>query len=57
MEAAYLAGNKKSLRVIRFVLDTKEYCLKLAPVMQSEEWKLALLETVIEQAVLGLKSV
>jgi hypothetical protein len=26
------------LRVIKFVLDTKEYCLKLAPELENEEW-------------------
>jgi hypothetical protein len=28
------------LQVIKFVLDTKEYCLKLAPELENEEWEM-----------------
>jgi hypothetical protein len=32
MDGANLAAYKEILRVIKFVLDTKDYCLKLNPV-------------------------
>jgi Reverse transcriptase (RNA-dependent DNA polymerase) len=38
MDGANLAAYKEMLRVIKFVLDTKEYCLKLAPELENEEW-------------------
>jgi Reverse transcriptase (RNA-dependent DNA polymerase) len=38
MDEANLAAYKEMLRVIKFVLDTKEYCLKLAPELKNEEW-------------------
>jgi glutamine synthetase adenylyltransferase len=38
MDGANLAAYKEMLRVIKFILDTKEYCLKLASVMETEEW-------------------
>jgi hypothetical protein len=28
------------LRVVKFVLDTKDYCLKLNPICENEEWDL-----------------
>jgi hypothetical protein len=38
MDGTNLAAYKEMLRVIKFVLDTKEYYLKLAPVLENEEW-------------------
>ena len=38
MDGVNLAAYKEMLRVIKFVLDTKEYCLKLAPELENEEW-------------------
>jgi hypothetical protein len=38
MDGANLATFKEMLRVIKFVLNTKEYCLKLAPELENEEW-------------------
>ena len=40
MDGANLAAYKEMLRVIKFVLDTKDYCLKLNPVFENEEWDL-----------------
>jgi hypothetical protein len=38
MDGANLAAYKEMLRVVKFVLDTKYYCLKLNPVFEDEEW-------------------
>jgi hypothetical protein len=40
MDGANLAAYKEKLRFIKFVLDTKDYCLKLNPVFENEEWDL-----------------
>jgi hypothetical protein len=40
MDGANLAAYKEMLRVIKFVLDTKDYCLKLNTVFENEEWDL-----------------
>jgi hypothetical protein len=40
MDGANLAVYKKMLRVVKFVLDTKDYCLKLNPICEDEEWDL-----------------
>jgi hypothetical protein len=40
MDGANLAAYKEMLRVIKFVLDTKNYCWKLNPVFENEEWDL-----------------
>jgi hypothetical protein len=40
MDGANLAAYKEMLRVVKFVLDTKDYCLKLNPVFENEEWDL-----------------
>jgi hypothetical protein len=40
MDGANLAAYKEMLRVVKFVLDTKDYCLKLSPVFENEEWDL-----------------
>ena len=40
MDGASLAAYKEMQRVIKFVLDTKLYCLKLQPKHESEEWDL-----------------
>ena len=40
MDGANLAACKEMLRVIKFVLDTKLFCLKLNPIHESEEWDL-----------------
>jgi hypothetical protein len=42
MDGANLAAYKEMLRVIKFALDTKEYCFKLAPVLENEEWNMIL---------------
>jgi hypothetical protein len=41
MDGSNLAAYKEMLRVVKFVLDTKDYCLKLNPVFENEEWDLA----------------
>jgi hypothetical protein len=38
MDEANLAAYKEMLRLIKFVLDSKEYCLKLLPGLKNEEW-------------------
>jgi hypothetical protein len=40
MDGASLAAYKEMQRVIKFVLDTKLYCLKLQPNHESKEWDL-----------------
>jgi hypothetical protein len=40
MDGVNLAAYKEMLRVVKFVLDTKDYCLKLNPVFENEEWDL-----------------
>jgi hypothetical protein len=40
MDGANIAANKEMLRVVKFVLDTKDYCLKLNPICENEEWYL-----------------
>jgi hypothetical protein len=40
MDGANLATYKEMLRVVKFVLDTKDYCLKLNPAFENEEWDL-----------------
>jgi hypothetical protein len=40
MDGANLAAYKEMLRVVNFVLDTKDYCLKLNPICQNEKWEL-----------------
>ena len=40
MDVASLAAYREMQRVIKFVLDTKLYCLKLQPKHESEEWDL-----------------
>jgi hypothetical protein len=40
MDGANLAAYKEMLRVVKFVLDTKDYCLKLNPICKNEEWDL-----------------
>jgi hypothetical protein len=42
MDGANLAAYKEMLRVVKFVLDTKDYCLKLNPISENEEWDLVL---------------
>jgi hypothetical protein len=42
MDGANLAAYKEMLRVVKFVLDTKDYCLKLNPICENEEWGLVL---------------
>jgi hypothetical protein len=37
MYGANLAAYKEMLRVVKFVLDTKDYCLKLNPICENEE--------------------
>jgi hypothetical protein len=37
MDGANLAAYKEMLRVIKFVLDRKDYFLKLNPVFENEE--------------------
>jgi hypothetical protein len=37
MDIASLATYKEMLRVVKFVLDTKYYCLKLNPIYENEE--------------------
>jgi hypothetical protein len=40
MDGASLAAYKEMMRVIKFVLDTKDYCLKLNSICENEEWDL-----------------
>jgi hypothetical protein len=40
INGATLAAYKKILRVIRFVLDTKLFCLKMEPKKNEEDWNL-----------------
>jgi hypothetical protein len=40
IDGANLAAYKEILTVVKFVLDTKDYCLKLNPVFENEEWDL-----------------
>jgi hypothetical protein len=40
IDRANLAAYKEMLRVVKFVLDTKDYCLKLNPICENEEWDL-----------------
>jgi hypothetical protein len=40
MDGANLAAYKEMLRVVKFVLNTKHYCLKLNPAFENEEWNL-----------------
>jgi hypothetical protein len=35
-----LAAYKEMLRVVKFVLDTNDFCLKLIPICENEEWDL-----------------
>jgi hypothetical protein len=37
MDGANLAAYKEMLRVVKFVLDTKDYCLNLNPIRENEE--------------------
>jgi hypothetical protein len=40
MDGANLAAYKEMLRIVKFVLDTKDYCLKLNSICENEEWDL-----------------
>jgi hypothetical protein len=40
IDGANLAAYKEMLRVVKFVLDTKDCCLKLNPICENEEWDL-----------------
>jgi hypothetical protein len=40
IDGANLAVYKETLRVLKFGLDTKDYCLKLNPICENEEWDL-----------------
>jgi hypothetical protein len=40
MDGANLAAYKEMLRVVKFVLDTRDYCLKLNPICENEGWDL-----------------
>jgi hypothetical protein len=40
MDGATLAAYKEMLRVIKFVLDTKSFCLKIEPKIEEEDWDL-----------------
>jgi hypothetical protein len=40
MDGANLDAYKELLRVAKFVLDTKDYYLKLNPIFENEEWDL-----------------
>jgi hypothetical protein len=40
MDGAYLGAYKEMLRVVKFVLDTKDYCVKLNLIYENEEWDL-----------------
>jgi hypothetical protein len=40
MDGANLAAYNEMLTVVKFVLDTKDYCLNLNPICENEEWDL-----------------
>jgi hypothetical protein len=40
MDAASHAAFKEMLRMMKFVVDTKEYCLKMQPVEEGKGWDL-----------------
>jgi hypothetical protein len=40
MGGANLTTYKEMLRVVKFVLGVKDYCLKLNPICENEEWDL-----------------
>jgi hypothetical protein len=54
MDEASLATYKEMLRVIKFLLDTKEYCLKLAPELNIKNGIWCHIVIVIGQAILIL---
>jgi hypothetical protein len=54
MEGPFLASYKEMLRVIKSVLDTKEYCLKLAPELEMKNGIWYHIIIVIGQAILKL---
>jgi hypothetical protein len=37
MDGANITAYKEMLRVVKFVLNTKDYCLKLNPICENEE--------------------
>ena len=41
MDGASHAAYKEMLRVMKFVLDTKQYCLQMQPKDEGKEWDLA----------------
>jgi hypothetical protein len=40
MDAASHAVYKEMLRVMKFVVDTKQYCLKMQPIEEGKDWDL-----------------
>jgi hypothetical protein len=40
MDGANLAACKEMLRVVKLLLDTKDYCLKLNPICENDKWNL-----------------
>jgi hypothetical protein len=40
MDAASHAAYKEMLRVMKFVVDTKQYCLKMQPIEEGKDWDL-----------------
>jgi hypothetical protein len=40
MDGASIAVNKEMIKVIKFVSDTKDTCLKLKPNLDDENWDL-----------------
>jgi hypothetical protein len=40
IDGTALAAYKETLRIIRFVLDTQLFCLKMEPKKDEEEWNL-----------------
>jgi hypothetical protein len=40
VDGANFAAYKEMVRVVKFVLVTKDYCLKLNPICENEEWDL-----------------
>jgi hypothetical protein len=40
MDAASHAAYKEMLRVMKFVVDTKQYCLKMRPIEEGKDWDL-----------------
>jgi hypothetical protein len=40
MNGANIAAYKEMLRVVKSILDTKDYCLKFNPIFENEEWDL-----------------